>query len=86
MHTLHALLNCSNAQHRTPQHRHLGMQLSCCCATTGSCRKLFGESDEAVRKGLLQVFVRVKPVTRKLERCMTIEKEGQLVKAVWCDW
>lgn len=44
-------------------------------------RKLFGD-DAAVRKGLLQVFVRVKPVARKLARCMAIEKEG-LVKATW---
>ena len=44
-------------------------------------RKLFGD-DEAVRKGLLQVYVRVKPVAAKLVRCMQIEKQA-LVKAIW---
>jgi hypothetical protein len=44
-------------------------------------RKLFLD-DAAVRKGLLQVYVRVKPVAPKLQRCMVIEK-GSLVKANW---
>jgi hypothetical protein len=36
-----------------------------------------------VRKGLLQVYVRVKPVARKLARCMAIERDA-LVRATWC--
>jgi hypothetical protein len=51
-------------------------------ATPSLLRKLFGD-DEAVRKGLLQVYVRVKPVARKLARCMAIEKDA-LVRATWC--
>jgi hypothetical protein len=44
-------------------------------------RKLFAD-DAAVKSGLLQVYVRVKPVARKLARCMTIERDC-LVKAIW---
>lgn len=58
--------------------RHGLIDICACCRIS---RKLFGD-DEAVRKGLLQVYVRVKPVARKLVRCMAIEKEG-LVKATW---
>jgi hypothetical protein len=47
-------------------------------------RKLFSD-DAAVKKGLLQVYVRVKPVPRKLARCMAIERDA-LVRATWSVW
>ena len=81
---------CSNKRSRSPAHlwrplftdgdtpwNRAATRLRVCMPR----RQLFGD-DEAVKKGLLQVFVRVKPVPRKLARCMTMERQG-LVKAIW---
>jgi hypothetical protein len=39
--------------------------------------------DAAVKSGLLQVFVRMKPVSEATETCMHLD-QNQLLKATWC--
>lgn len=50
---------------------------SCCCL----CSKLF-QDDAAVKSGLLQVFVRMKPVPIATETCMQLDHSA-LLKATW---
>eukprot|EP00877_Chromochloris_zofingiensis_P006000 jgi/Chrzof1/1653/Cz10g16010.t1 len=46
-------------------------------------RKLF-QDDAAVKSGLLQVFVRLKPIPSRADTCMTAANdEGRLLKATW---
>lgn len=47
-----------------------------------ACSKLF-QDDAAVKSGLLQVFVRMKPVPEATETCMQLDQK-QLLKATWC--
>jgi hypothetical protein len=46
-----------------------------------TCSKLF-QDDAAVKSGLLQVFVRMKPVLDATETCMQLDQK-QLLKATW---
>lgn len=45
-------------------------------------RKLF-QDDAALRSGLLQVYVRLKPVPASTNTCMSLD-HNQLLKATWC--
>ena len=47
-----------------------------------SRRKLFLEPDAAVRKGILQVFVRMKPQSSPGDTCMQLD-HSNLLKATW---
>jgi hypothetical protein len=51
----------------------------CACSARS---KLF-QDDAAVKSGLLQVFVRMKPVPESTETCMQLD-QNQLLKATWC--
>jgi hypothetical protein len=51
----------------------------CACSVRS---KLF-QDDAAVKSGLLQVFVRMKPVPDSTETCMQLD-QNQLLKATWC--
>lgn len=53
----------------------------CCCLPALTFSKLF-QDDPAVKSGLLQVFVRMKPVPETTETCMQLE-QSQLLKAIW---
>lgn len=46
------------------------------------CRKLF-QDDAAVKNGVLQVFVRMKPVSDTTDTCMVLDP-NHLLKATWC--
>jgi hypothetical protein len=51
-----------------------------CSVCTG--RKLF-QDDAAVKNGVLQVFVRMKPVPDTTDTCMVLD-HSHLLKATWC--
>jgi hypothetical protein len=51
------------------------------CVPALNCSKLF-QDDPAVKSGMLQVFVRMKPVPDTMATCMQLE-QNQLLKAVW---
>jgi hypothetical protein len=57
------------------------LRCCCCCLPALNGSKLF-QDDPAVKSGMLQVFVRMKPVPETTETCMQLE-QNQLLKAVW---
>jgi hypothetical protein len=55
----------------------------CACVFLFSpVRKLF-QDDAAVKNGVLQVFVRMKPVPDTIDTCMVLDP-NHLLKATWC--
>jgi hypothetical protein len=54
----------------------------CARHSISAVRKLF-QDDAAVKNGVLQVFVRMKPVPDTIDTCMVLDP-NHLLKATWC--